>query len=260
MIREHLFNKRAPADPLFRWRGGDVSRIEGLSDGVFAVTLTLLVVSVNVPGTFYELWLTIKDLPIFLISFMMLMMAWHYHYMFFRRYGLEDFLTSLLNSTFLFLILFFAYPLKFLATFLWRISLREDPQALFILPEGIEWAKADFFQQTGMMYFYGIGIIGVFGVLALMVYRGYSLRQELELDELECYLTISSIRAHLSTVGIALISIFVLFIGNKPGFAGITYFLMGPVHGFLGFYTGAKARKIQQKMLNMRKKEKTEST
>jgi hypothetical protein len=34
MIREHLFHKRAPADPMFRWRGGDVSRLEGLSDGV----------------------------------------------------------------------------------------------------------------------------------------------------------------------------------------------------------------------------------
>jgi len=54
LIREHLFDKRAPADSMFRWRGGDVSRLEGLSDGVFAVTLTLLVVSLDVPNTFYE--------------------------------------------------------------------------------------------------------------------------------------------------------------------------------------------------------------
>lgn len=26
MIRQHLFDKRAPADPMFRWRGGDVSQ------------------------------------------------------------------------------------------------------------------------------------------------------------------------------------------------------------------------------------------
>jgi hypothetical protein len=25
VIREHLFHKRAPADPLFRWRGGVVA-------------------------------------------------------------------------------------------------------------------------------------------------------------------------------------------------------------------------------------------
>ena len=75
MIREHLFHKRAPADPMFRWRGGEISRLEGLSDGVFAVTLTLLIVSVNVPTTFYELWRTIRDIPVFLASFVLLMMA-----------------------------------------------------------------------------------------------------------------------------------------------------------------------------------------
>jgi uncharacterized membrane protein len=248
MIRDHLFNKRAPADPLFRWRGGDVSRIEGLSDGVFAVTLTLLVISVNVPVTFYELWQTIKDLPIFFVSFSLLMMAWRYHYLFFRRYGLEDFLTSVLNSAFLFLILFFAYPLKFMATFLWRIILRENPEALFALPDGVQWASAGFFQQAGMMYFYGIGIIGVFGVLALMIYRAYVLRDQLELDELERYLTLASIRAHLVTVGIATLSITILLFGAQPGFAGVTYFLMGPLHGYFGFYTRGKAKKVQEKM------------
>jgi len=255
MIREHLFNKHAPADPLFRWRGGDVSRLEGLSDGVFAVTLTLLVVSVNVPLTFYELWLTIRDLPIFLVSFLTLMMAWRYHYIFFRRYGLEDFLTSLLNGSFLFLILFIAYPLKFLATYLWRMVLGEDTTQLFALPEGIDWVTTPFFQTAGMMYFYAIGIIGVFGVLALLVFRAYKLREELELDELECYLTLSSIRAHLITVGIALLSILVLITGGQPGFAGLVYFLMGPAHGFAGFYSAAKAGKIQQKMNGNKKQE-----
>lgn len=85
MIREHLFDRRAPADPMFRWRGGDVSRLEGLSDGVFAVTLTLLVVSLDVPSTFYELWLTIRDLPVFLVCFAVLLMVWRYHHIFFRR-------------------------------------------------------------------------------------------------------------------------------------------------------------------------------
>ena len=33
----------------FRWRGGDVSRLEGLSDAAFAFAMTLLVVSLEVP-------------------------------------------------------------------------------------------------------------------------------------------------------------------------------------------------------------------
>ena len=54
MIRQHLPTAiRGEAN--FRWRGGDVSRIEGLSDAVFALSLTLLVVSLEVPTNFNEM-------------------------------------------------------------------------------------------------------------------------------------------------------------------------------------------------------------
>jgi hypothetical protein len=51
VIREHLFSKHVSADKLFRWRGGEVSRLEGFSDAVFGFGLTLLVVSLEVPQT-----------------------------------------------------------------------------------------------------------------------------------------------------------------------------------------------------------------
>lgn len=250
MIREHLFDKRTTVDSMFRWRGGEVSRIEGLSDGVFAVTLTLLVVSVQVPETFYELWRTLRDLPVFLVCFIMLMMAWRYHYLFFRRYGLEDFLTQLLNGAFLFLILFFAYPLKFLARFLWHLILGESNDPMFVLPEGVVWGQGEYFQRAGMMVVYGLGVVGVFGLLAAMVYRAYRLRDELELDELERFLTRAAIRAHLVSVVVALLSLAVLVMGGQPGFAGVTYFLMFPLHTILGFHTGIVANRIQARLMS----------
>ena len=45
MIREHIFSARTPTEPHFRWRGGDVSRIESLSDAAFAFALTWLLVA-----------------------------------------------------------------------------------------------------------------------------------------------------------------------------------------------------------------------
>lgn len=249
MVRDHLFHKTVPADPMFRWRGGQVSRLEALSDGVFAVTLTLLIVAVDVPRTYYELWLTIRDLPTFLFSFLMLMMAWRYHYIFFRRYGLENFLTQVLNGAFLFLILFYAYPLKFLATYLWS-AVRGDwtaIQTMFALPAGVQWS-ASASQGEGLMIFYGLGVFGVFAVLALMSAYALRCRRELELDELEICLTRGSVRAHLISAGIAAASMLLVAVGAGAGAAGLTYFAMGPVHAVHGFWTGARADRIHRAM------------
>jgi hypothetical protein len=72
MIREHLFDRRAPADPLFRWRGGDVSRLEALTDVVFAFSLTLIVVSLEVPKSFDDLLQMVKSTPVFAVCFLLL--------------------------------------------------------------------------------------------------------------------------------------------------------------------------------------------
>jgi hypothetical protein len=53
MLREKLMAHQHERD--FRWRGGEIARIEGLSDAVFAFAVTLLVVSLEVPKTFTEL-------------------------------------------------------------------------------------------------------------------------------------------------------------------------------------------------------------
>jgi len=249
MIREHLFHKRAAADPLFRWRGGDISRIEALSDGVFALTITLIVVSSSVPATAHELWLLVRDLPVFLVSFVMLLMAWHYHHMFFRRYGLEDFLTMVLNGAFLFLVLFFAYPLKFLATFLWRLVLgdRAASDAMFAIPDGSTWSNYEL--HVLMMVFYSAAIAGVFGVLALLVLRAWVKRDELELDVLERFLTLQSIGHHLLTVGVALVSLAILAFGAQPGYSGVVYFLLGPLHGILGFGGAARVKRLRKQLV-----------
>ena len=232
---------------MFRWRGGEISRIEGFSDGLFAVTLTLLIVSSSVPGTFHELWQLVVDLPVFLVSFAVVVMAWYYHYIYFRRYGLEDFVTVVLNAALLFLVLFFAFPLKFLFTFLWRM-VRGGGEDMFAVPDGVSfWSEPA--QRTGMMVFYGLGLLGVFGLLALMVLRAYALRDKLELDELERYLTLASLRHHLITVVIALISLGVLACGGAPGYAGLVYFLMGPVHGIAGWRGGRKAHALHERLM-----------
>ena len=76
------------ADQAFRWRGGEISRLEGLSDAVFAFAVTLLVVSLEVPETFDELLHVLRGFFAFAVCFAILFWVWYDHYRFFRRYGL----------------------------------------------------------------------------------------------------------------------------------------------------------------------------
>src|SRR5207237_6793219 len=118
MIREKLIDKGIGDSTKFRWRSHEVSRIEGLSDAVFAFAVTLLVVSLEVPKTFAELMAAMRGFGAFAISFILLFIVWFNQYKFFRRYGLQDNLTVILNAVLLFVVLSYVYPLNLLLYFL----------------------------------------------------------------------------------------------------------------------------------------------
>src|SRR3954471_2543531 len=92
----------------------EVSRVEGLSDAVFAFAITLLVVSLEVPRTFDELMAAMRAFPAFAVCFALLFQVWWRHYKFFRTYDLEDGRVIALTGILLFVVLFYVYPLKFL--------------------------------------------------------------------------------------------------------------------------------------------------
>ena len=74
MIREKLIDKGIGDNKKFRWRSHEISRIEGLSDGVFAFAVTLLVVSLEVPKTFGELMYAMRGLAF--AHFTLLFIVW----------------------------------------------------------------------------------------------------------------------------------------------------------------------------------------
>ncbi len=61
MIRQIFKKKTVQKKGHFRLRGMDHTRIEGLSDGVFAIAIALLLISAKVPETFDELVTFIYD-------------------------------------------------------------------------------------------------------------------------------------------------------------------------------------------------------
>lgn len=246
MLREHLFNKILTTDPDFRWRGGEVSRLEAFSDGIFAITITLLIVATAGVERFYDVWLLVRDLPAFLASFALIMYVWFEHHQFFRRYGLNDGLTLLTNGMLMFLVMILAYPLKLLTTFLWHLALGEPTLPLFELPADATIAISLFQQRIYMMYFYGAAIIGVFGCILLLHLNAWRQKHALELDAMERFITLQSIAHQVVTVLIAGLSLMILFITNRPDYAGIVYFLMPIIHVPMGMTLGMhKSRKFK---------------
>ena len=80
------------------WRSHEVTRIEALSDAVFAFAVTLLIVSLEVPETFSALLEKMQGFVSFAISFAMLFQVWYAQHIFFRRFGLQDAFTVWLNG------------------------------------------------------------------------------------------------------------------------------------------------------------------
>src|SRR5688572_8254675 len=96
-------------------RHREASRLEGFSDAVFGFALTLLVVSLETPETVGDLKALMRDMVPFALTFSMVCWIWYEHNIFFRRYGLQDALTVFINCVLLFVVLYYVYPLKFLA-------------------------------------------------------------------------------------------------------------------------------------------------
>ena len=246
MIREKLIDKRIGDNKQFRWRSHEVSRTEGLSDAVFGFAITLLVVSLEVPKTFGELMQTMRGFGAFAISFSLLFIVWYNQYKFFRRYGLQDNLTMLLNGALLFVVIFYVYPLKFVFTLM--VNLFTGGQGNIVLPNGtVEHMVENADQIAKLMLIFGAGYVAVFGVFVLLYWHAYRQRVSLDLDELEMFDTRVDIQESALNVGIGALSILIAALGRArfASLAGFTYMLCPIVLTLHGTMMGRRRRRVE---------------
>lgn len=249
MIREKLIEKKIGKSTSFRWRSEETSRIEGLSDAVFGFAITLLVVSLEVPKTFNELAHAMSGFGAFAISFGLLFLVWYNQHKFFRRYGLQDTMTIVLNAILLFVVLFYVYPLKFLFSFL--VSKFTGGHGEVRLPNGNIQSMLESDSQMGsLMLIFGAGYLAIFLVFVLLYGHAYRRREALELNTLETFDTMSSIQESSLNCIIALISISLVWFGGArySGYAGLAYMLTGVVMAVHGFIMGARRRELEKRV------------
>lgn len=248
MLRTKLIEDHSATHNGFRWRGGEVMRIEGFSDAVFAFALTLLVVSLEVPQTFAELLERMKGFPAFAVCFATLIHIWYRHYLYFRRYGLQDALTTTYNAALLFVVLFYVYPLKFLFGIVLRIF---TGQGLMVkLASGQTEQAINDHEMRTLFTVYGLGYIAVNTLLALMYLHAYRRRAQLDLNKLELFDTQSEIVDNIcfSSVAVASIVLAQTLPLEKLGWAGLVYFGLGLVGFLRGTFVGASRRKLERRL------------
>jgi uncharacterized membrane protein len=237
-----MIKKNVGARNNFRWRGGEISRLEGFSDAVFAFAVTLLVVSLEVPTSFDELLNTMRGFIAFAICFTMLILIWYEHYVFFRRYGLQNNYILVLNAALLFVALFYVYPLKFLFTVLvaFFFGVKQEGEGAFAI-------RGD--QVSSLMVIYGLGFLTLFLIFLLMHVHAYRKRRELELTDAELLITRSSIQSDLIYISVAFVSIMIAALGSYEDskWAGWIYALLGPLLAMNGTIMGKRVEKLGNK-------------
>ncbi|MBB35133.1 MAG: hypothetical protein CME88_07790 [Hirschia sp.] len=227
MLRDAI-SKRLDHDPRFTWRGGQVTRIENLSDIVFALALGMLVSSSAAVVTFADLVDHLLNVIPVAAGFSLLLVIWNAHFVFFRRYGVADGRIIVLNAALLLIVLYLAYPLRFIFSSLFAYILY-----LFGEAQRIEAMRVGFKESGMIMAFFSIGYCMTYIVISMMYSHALKKADLLELNATERAMTLRSIWEFRIQVIIAAIAGVVAITTPLAGGSGALLILIWPISAIL---------------------------
>ncbi len=201
MIRKYVYKLKNSHKDRITWRSHEPLRIEAFSDGVFAFAVSLSVISLEVPHSFKDLLDMLQGFFPFTICFIALFGIWLNQYRFFRRYGLHDNITIVLNAALLLMVLFFIYPLKFLFS-----SMAQPDKYIITKPETIT-----------VLILYTIGAMVISLAFTLMYLNAYLSRDELKLNDIEVFETKTYIFRNCRTLALSFVMLAIFYFQkSKP--------------------------------------------
>jgi uncharacterized membrane protein len=225
---------QVPAEPGFRHRGVEVSRLETFVDAAFAFSLTLLVIfHDDLPDSAAELRDALRRIPTFIACFVLMAMFWAAHRRWSRRFGLEDAYSTIVSMAFVAVMMIYVYPLRMvISSGLSMLTGGWVPSELGRLSD--DWLLD--VQTLFIVYSVGFGLLS--GLLWLLNAHARRLADAMRLDTRERFEVETEIGSQLiPTVAAAvsiLLSVVVLATGphRAPGIVSLpmwTYAAMGAV-------------------------------
>jgi transmembrane protein TMEM174 (potassium channel) len=104
----------------FRLRGMEMTRLETFIDATFAFAISMLVIAAQqIPDNIQALLAAFKNVPTFVCSIAVLGIYWRGHWLWSRRFGLEDGVSILISWMMIVTMLIFIYPLKAIFGAMW---------------------------------------------------------------------------------------------------------------------------------------------
>jgi hypothetical protein len=184
----------------FRLRGIEMTRLETFIDAAFAFAISMLVIAPQqIPDNIDALLGAFRNVPAFVASIIVLGIFWRGHWLWSRRYGLEDGISIFISWAMLVTILIYIYPLKGIFGSMW--FLLSDGQVGHKLGIHIDW------QERALFALFAVGFIAIALEILLLNLRAWQLRDPLRLNPRERLITRYEVTGWSMPVGVGLISL-----------------------------------------------------
>jgi uncharacterized membrane protein len=212
----------------FRLRGIAMTRLETFIDAAFAFAITMLVIAAQqIPDDIETLLAAFKNVPAFVTSIIVLGIFWRGHWLWSRRYGLEDGVSIFISWAMIVTILIYIYPLKAIFSSMW-----------FLLSGGRVGHVLGPHSESEMRALFAVFALGFTAIaleMLLLNLRAWQLREPLQLNTRERAMTFREVTGWSIPVGVGIISLILALSlpRDQIEWSGWVYFSMAilvPLH------------------------------
>jgi hypothetical protein len=227
----------------FRLRGMEMTRLETFIDAAFAFAISMLVIAAQqIPDNIQTLLAAFKNVPTFVCSIAVLGIFWRGHWLWSRRYGLEDGASILISWAMIVTILIFIYPLKAIFGAMWYLLSSGEIGQPFSLHTTESQARTIF-------AIYALGLIAISAEILLLNLRAWQLRGPLRLNEWESLVTRGELSGWSIPVSVGIVSlVFALTLPREQiqwsGWGYLSMIILVPLHNY---YLKRRIREAQKK-------------